>query len=213
MKQWWLVMALLLSVGINIGILLGRDRSGRAPVGEPVPSGDAVARVGDVSPGPPAGARRDRAPRFIYRLADELRLEGEAREAFIARQRRFLEETLAARTRFAELQGTLRRELLGPEANRDEADALLDELGTAHAQIERAFVENLFDVRELLSPGQQRRYLRFLGRFRQARDSQGLRRLREELQGRGGPPGRRWMDRGRPGSRQRPEQEAPPERP
>ncbi len=183
MKQWWLVMALLLSVGINIGILAGRAWPGRGAVDNG--GGTVEGPEAEAPPADPRTSWRGRQPRFVERMATELGLEGEDRERFIERQASFFEQTVTARIQFGRLQNELRRELIEGRSDRDRIDALLEEIAAAHIELERAFVDNLFDTREILTPEQQRRFLYFLHHLRRSGDDV-RRRLREEFQRPGG---------------------------
>lgn len=178
MKRWWLVIALLLSLGVNVGIVATRAWQSR-PADDPAAT--APPPGGEPTGERPAGeqpqSRDPRMPPFIYRMAEELGLAGEERETFVDRQRRFFEETLWAREELAHLQGELRREITAEEPDREKIDRLLEESGRAHETLERAFVDNLLDTRELLGPEQERRYLRFLVHLRGRRGEE----LRDEL--------------------------------
>ncbi len=156
MKRWWLVIVLLLSLGVNVGLLASRPWRGPGASGE---------RPGES----PAVRPADRPPRFALRMADELRLRGERRAAFLERQRLFLDETLAARERFGSLQAELRRQLIAAEPDREAVDELLEQIAAAHVELERAFVGNLLDSRELLGPERERRFLRLLQQLRSSR--------------------------------------------
>lgn len=199
MKRWWLMIALLLSVGINVGILAtlafqarsGGDRE----AGDPTRT-DAVDN--GVSEDP--RVREGRLPPVIRRMADELRLEGEKRAAFIEVQRTFFEQTLAARSRMARMQREIRGEVTSEDPDRDALDRLLVELSAAHTDLERAFVTNLLDSREFLDSEQEKRFMHFLRRLRQVR-GEVERRFRERWRGmegrdRPGP----WPRGRRPGS-------------
>lgn len=126
------------------------------------------------------------------RIAGELGLEGEERTAFVERQRRFFREMVAARERFAGLQGELRRQVIAEEPDREAVDDLLVQIADAHVALERVFVDNLLDSREMLGPEQERRYMHFMQRLRHSREDQ--RRLRDRLRLEGGP--RPWEGRG-----------------
>ena len=172
MKRWWILIALLLSLGINIGLLAGRAF-------QPRPTADGGER-GDV----PERPRGDRLPPVVHRMADELGLGGKKRRAFIEIQRDFFEQTLSARGRMARIQGRVRGEVTSGDPNRETLDALLVELSEAHIDLERAFVYNLLDSRELLDAGQERRFMRFLHRMHQVR-SEVEKRFRERWRGQG----------------------------
>ena len=164
MKQrWWLIIALLLSLGLNLGFLASRVLQQRS------------AAAGDVDGVPRAGSAEDperlegRLPRLVRRMADELGLEGEQRVAFVEIQRTFFAETLAARGRMAQLQNEIRREVTSENPDRQALDEKLSELSVAHTDLERAFVTNLLDSRELLDSDQERRFMHFLHRMRHVR--------------------------------------------
>ena len=124
------------------------------------------------------------------------------RAAFVDIQRTFFEQTLAARSRMARLQREVRQEVTSTNPDREALDQLLVEISAAHTDLERAFVTNLLDSRELLDRDQERRFMHFLRRIRQVRGDV-ERRFRERwrsMEGRDGPgpgPRGRW----RPGQR------------
>ncbi len=205
MKRWWLVIALLLSVGVNIGILATLSFQGRSSVrGGTTTRGTASedtdhGTLADVAKDPLAQAGR--LPPVIRRMANELGLKGEKRAAFTAVQRTFFEQTLAARSRMARLQREIRSEVTAGDPDRETLDQLLLELSAAHTDLERAFVTNLLDSRELLDDKQERRFMHFLRRIRQVRGDV-ERRFRERWRGMG--------ERGRLGPGQRLERPARP---
>lgn len=152
MKRWWLWIALLLSLGVNVGVvgtILVHRAAGRA---EPLPR-------------PAAGTAQ---PPQLSALADRLRLSGPARDRFLAVQHEFFSEVMARRTELATLDHELRRELTAPRPDRQRIDRILERRGRAHSAIETAFTDNVLACREILGPRQQRQFFRFLGRLRQA---------------------------------------------
>lgn len=213
MKSRWLMVALLLSLGINLGLVIGSLSNRRAqgaptttehvtpsqedtatppeapPSSEPAPS--------DPSEPPPDRATTDRAPRrdpppFLQRMADDLGLEGELRRRFLGQQMRFLAHTLEGRRRLGELQASLRREVTSESPDRQQIDRLLQESARIHYRLERTFVENLLAGREVLDEGQQRRYFEMLNRWRRARETRRFLERRRNEEGerrplRGGP--------------------------
>lgn len=159
MTRWWLVIALLLSVGLNVGLFVrsvARDRAS-------VPAPAAAERDAPDWPGPP------RLRQVAERMADALALAGDERREFLALQQTFFETTLRARRRAFGLQHELRRELLSPDPDRAAVDRILRQAAETHLELERAFVQNLLASRELLDGEQERRFLRLLQRLRQAR--------------------------------------------
>lgn len=181
MRRWWLVVALVLSLGINIGILasmavhrgaVSHQRHELARERGMVPS----------SPGRNGGStsheerwRWPQAP--LSRLADRLGLSGDKREQFLALQRRLFVETVAARRQFMAKRRELHRELVAEHPDQDKINALSDEVGKQVTVLDRSLAETVLATRKILDPGQLEIYLGF------------LRRLEER--GRGGP--------GRPG--------------
>ena len=151
MRRWWLVVALLLSLGINagvVGVLLiqrARDR------GRPML--------------PTPGFGMGRAP--LLGLADELRLSGEQRERFLQIQRNFFAQTMRDRRQLDEVRSDLRREVLRKSPDRVRVDELLRQMSTLTGQLERAFVGNVLATREILTEEQQRRFLELVPRLRQ----------------------------------------------
>lgn len=163
MKRWWLLVALMLSLGVNVGVLLMIASHRRAPQQwEETRRAEAerreeARRPGDIKPEqmPPLNA-----------LADRLRLRGEARDRFLEAQKEFFAEVTSRRIELATLRQELRRELTSPEPDRQRIDRILEETGRATAALDAAFVDNVLAVRGLLGPRQQRAYFRFLGRLR-----------------------------------------------
>ncbi len=203
MKRWWLVIALLLSLGANVGILASLAFQARSAGG---PADAATPPAPDV-PAP----RGERLPtRMVHRMADELGLEGEKRAAFVEIQRTFFEQTISARSRMARLQDEIRREITSEDPDREALDALLGELSAAHTDLERAFVNNLLDSREVLDAEQEMRFRHFLRRMRHVR-ADVEQRFRERWRRRGehGPP---FGARGRPGPGLPPNRNRPGER-
>lgn len=194
MRRWWIGLALLVSLGINLGLLgaiaAGRwaDGGGEAeapPAVEPaagreLPGGFAVEVPEAGSEAEPGLRRlRGRASRRgfdgppdgppVGRLADHLGLEGERRERFVELQRGFVESHLEARRERFRLGAELRRELVAERPDRGRVEELLAALAAAHEEDERATAEVILASRELLDEGQRRAYFRFLERLRDGR--------------------------------------------
>jgi len=145
-KRWWLVVALLLSLGVNLGLVgaaIVRQRAIAAWTGERPPGG------------PEPGAR----------LAERLRLDDAQREQFLGIQRRLVERVRDERRELGRLRRVLRDELIAPEPDRDRIDRLVDEIAERQLALDRAFVDHVLESRELLDGEQLERYLFFLERF------------------------------------------------
>ncbi len=146
MKRYALAIALLLSLGVNVGLL-----------------GVQVLRAR-------AAERWDRGARWSEegigeRLARRLDLAGDERERFLAQQRKLGRSVLEGRRRVHASREALRAELIAPKPDRARVEALLAEVATAQAAIDRAFADNVLESRELLSGPSERAYLRFVERF------------------------------------------------
>jgi hypothetical protein len=149
MKRWWVVIALLLSVGVNIGlfaaVLAGRFR---APAHE--------------ERQPPALER-------LQRLADRLGLEGEPRRRFVAYQRSFFQDTARDRRHLGETNSDLRRELVSPNPDPQRVEQLTAESSALYLKLERALAGNVLATRKLLDPRQERIYLNLIRQLRPGR--------------------------------------------
>lgn len=214
MSRRWLGLALLLSVGVNVGILgtLAVERLQQEPpaAGAPEPAesaeegtsvlpdeadepGELPADARGLEPGPgdpEAGA--DPAPpmlpeieRRLEDLADRLGLAGEARGRFLAIQRRFFRETFRHRQEIHRHQRALRQELIAPAPDRERVAEAQERLSAARDALDRALVASVLESRELLGPAQEAEYLRFVARLRAAGEGRGP----------GGPPPRRGFRR------------------
>ena len=169
MKQSWLWVLLVLSLGVNIGVL--------ATIG--VARGRAQQRW--ERPTPFQGERAGPPMHLLDRIADHLALEGEQREQFKELQSAFFQETKGQQNRLMELRLQLRDELAAEYPDRERIESLLSQLGSVYVALDRALVENMTASREILDEKQQKRYLRIVDRIRGA--SMGGSQ-------RGGPPGR-----------------------
>lgn len=145
MRRQGIFLALLLSLGVNCGLVgmgIARHRM-------------EVQRERDFRPPGREGAR----------LADRLALAGEARESFLRLQRELGERVHAGRRQIDEARRDLRRELTSPEPDRERVEGLLGDLNRAQDALDRAFVDNILAAREVLDGRAEREYLRFVERF------------------------------------------------
>ena len=147
MRRTWLVAALLLSLGVNLGLagaVLWRSR-------------------------PAADGRHGATGEPGRRLADWLDLDGGERAGFLAVQRRLADSVVAERREIARLRSEIRRELLSDAPDRERLDGLVAELGEREQALDAAFVESVLASRERLSGRALERYLRFVERFGSSR--------------------------------------------
>lgn len=159
MRRWWVVIALLLSLGVNLGLVAAvatRKMAARQERGAE-PGGPGPRRQQEMGGEP--------LPRF-RRLADHLGLEGEQRRRFLDLQRQLFEETVRVRMRQAENQREVRRELVSREPDRERIDALLQQSARDFLTLEQALAKNVVATRAILSPGQEEEYLRVISRMR-----------------------------------------------
>ena len=155
MRRWGLVLALLLSLGVNIGILATLAVRRAAPP-------DRRPRPEEMRPGPPGP--REEASRGA-RLADRLGLEGEQRRRFLRLQGRFFVETVRLRTEQAETFRDLRRELSAPTPDRQRIEELTRASARVHLALQQAMARNVIATREILDPDQERLYLDIISRL------------------------------------------------
>jgi hypothetical protein len=158
MSRWWLVIALLLSVGLNVGILAA---IGARRAATPGPQGARPENQADAA----KPANNDPVPR-LARLADRLKLEGETRRKFLDIQWNLYQETTRLRLDLGEVHRALRRELTRPDADRQRVEGLLAESSRLYLALERSLVNNVFATRELLGPEKEAEYLKVVGRLR-----------------------------------------------
>ncbi len=208
MKRWWIVIVLLLSLGVNVGLLaavavrrLGPG-PGADPVRDPVPE----------RPGPgPEGPPGNNNPGRLVRLADHLGLEGETRRRFLEVQWRFFERTARLRFRQGEVHRELRRTLVRGEPDRQRIDRLLDESAGLYRGLEEALVESVVASRAILTPEQQREYFRLVGHLRRQGNPalEGQRPQRRPLPPWQRRPRDRFPGQEEPGAPQRPPRDLP----
>jgi len=187
-KQWLVLLLLILSVGINVGLLAGGLAKRVAP--ERTDDSSTESRLSD--DGPLRSVPR-RLERNLNRMAGELQLEGENRRVFLALQDEFFRTSAAGRDRLRAARRALRRELTSERPDRAEAEHWVQELGAAQADLERAFIANYFETRALVAPEQQEKLRRFMARIHRVRGQLMHRasRSRSELRGERQPPERR----------------------
>lgn len=188
MSRRWMGIALLLSLGVNLGIVAVLLGERLWPTEDPVPTARQPASAARVGPGGEATERRpqdrerpfdrptsgvrdehDVPPAIARRLgglADRLGLRDERRAQFVEIQHAFFGQTHERRNRIIELQERFRRELAAAEPSAAEIERLVQGLGEERTALEAAFAEAVLETRELLDPRQDRMYLEFVGRLR-----------------------------------------------
>lgn len=157
MRRWWVLIGLLLSLGVNAGIL--------ATLGVQHFRGDRPPRPenGGPPPGPPGEEMRPEEMRpNLAPLADRLGVTGEARHRFVATQEQFVARMREQRFKVMQLQAELRAALLAERPDRDRIDALTRQLGEAYGAQDRALAESILAARDILTPAQQERFLSFV---------------------------------------------------
>lgn len=151
MRRWALLVALLLSVGLNVGIL-------------------ATLAVGRLTQPEVEELRRpEELRRHFGGLMERLDLPEETRRPFAEAQRALVREIGEQRLEVERLRRELRRELLAEEPDRQRVEELLAGLAERSAEIERRFAERVLETRALLDPRQERLYLEFLRRMPELR--------------------------------------------
>jgi len=146
-KRWWLVIALVLSLGMNLGLLIALALSSPALVQQQ------------------QGVMRPAAPGRLQQLADRLGIEGEVRRRFVERQRRFFAETAGPRARLPEIRREVRAEMTRPHPDRARIDELLREGSGIFLMLERALVANVLESRAMLPPDADQKYVDLISRL------------------------------------------------
>ena len=179
MKRWWLVIVLLLSLGINAGILaalaVGKFQGRVEPRRSPVPF-----------EGPMHDARN---------LARGVGLDTEGSARFRELHREFFETAREQRRNSMGLRRELLSEVTADDPDRDEIEAILRRISESELEMERALVDTMLDARDILDENQEKRYLHFLGSRLMKMDR--MDRIDH------GPPGGRGRPAGPHGSRER----------
>jgi hypothetical protein len=147
-RRGWLVVALLLSLGVNLGLV-----------------GTAFARRRGFERGPERRleALRDGLPeRPGGRIAEQLGLDRAQGERFVDAHRRMMKRVFEARFDIGRVRSELRHEVAARSPEPARIDELLRELSAAEAALNRAVVDGILEARAELAPGQARDYLRLL---------------------------------------------------
>ena len=167
----WLLPLLLLSLGVNLGLLLSLvGRQWHSDDGRLQPLDHRLERVED---------REYREEPFrgpaehLERLARRLGLDDSAIEPFLASQRSFLETTQSLRRQREIAKRGLHRELTQERPNREAIDQSLKELGQASNAMDRALAEHVLEARELLDGEAEKRYLSILEHLVSRRQGEG----------------------------------------
>jgi Heavy-metal resistance len=152
--RWWLLIGLLLSVGLNVGILAAIAARRGAP-----PPEARMQKAPEIPPG------KDPLP-LLPRLADRLGLEGETRRKFLDIQWNLFQETSHLRLQLGEVHRDIRRELTRDEPDDRRVDQLLNESARIYLALERSLVKNVLATRKLLDADQERQYMALIARLR-----------------------------------------------
>lgn len=142
-RRRWLVMALLVSLGMNLGLVLSALL---APT-------KARAARGGASLAVETG---------VEKVADELGLTGAERRQFVERHRQFLDEARGPRERARRLRSELTQELFARPANQARIDELVAALGVELARFESDTARLVLEVQQLLPAERHPAYRRFL---------------------------------------------------
>lgn len=219
MKRWWLVVLLLLSVGLNLGLLARARAEKKAALAAELSAAeeraaaeaatlaerasrekadpDGVSEPPETQPreplqpeSPPHNPRppHEKPPflvKLMTRMANEVGVEGEQREKFLAIQQGFFESSFQTRETLRKRQQALRQNLVSPQPDRALASRQVEELSQAQKALEQAFLDNYFETTAILDQDQQKRYRRLILELRKMRWDRGA---REEAGPQGGPP-------------------------
>ena len=170
MRRWWLVIALLLSLGLNVGILAAIGARRATLMARP---NAARQQQGANANGAGNANNTDPVPR-LTRLANRLKLEGDQRRKFLDIQWNLYQETARLRLQLNEVHRELRRELTHPSPDRPRVEGLLNESSRIYLALEHSLVNNVFATRDLLGPEKEADYLKIVGSLRVPNPGLGL---------------------------------------
>lgn len=150
MRRWWLLVALLLSLGVNVGVLatLGAQRFREEP-----------PRV--EAPEDPESPR----PEQLRHLGRRLDLEGEELERFVSLHQEFLRSSRATRERWQGVKREVRHRLAAHDPEMEAIEPLLEEMAAAYLELERGLAAHILVAREMLDGEAERRYVHFVSRL------------------------------------------------
>ena len=180
MKRWWMVIALLLSVGVNLGILAALATGGFGSRSRPRPL-------------PPPRLSSDGAVHDVGDLARGVGLDEEATREFRSLHQAFFARARESRRTSMEARRELLRELTAPDPDEQRIDEMLSAISRSEAELERAMVDTTLKARDLLGDREEGHYLRFL--------SSRMMRMGGGRPPGGFPPGAQGRHRDRPGRR------------
>jgi hypothetical protein len=168
-RRWWLVLVLLLSLGLNVGILAAIAARRATLMARPnAARQDQAGTAGNNNPN-----NVDPVPR-LTRLANRLKLEGDQRRKFLDIQWNLYQETARQRLQLNEIHRALRQELTHPNPDRPRVEGLLNESSQIYLALERSLVNNVFATRDLLGPEKEADYLKIVGSLRVPNPGLGL---------------------------------------
>lgn len=169
MRRWWLVLALLLSLGLNVGILAAI--AARRATLMARPNAARQQQGGNAGNNNPNNV--DPVPR-LTRLANRLSLEGDQRRKFLDIQWNLYQETARLRLQLNEVHRELRRELTHPDPDRTRVEGLLNDSSRIYLALEHSLVNNVFATRDLLGAEKEADYLKIVGSLRVPNPGLGL---------------------------------------
>lgn len=167
MKRWILVVLLLLSVGLNIGLLA--QRGGERRERQERREARLEARQNPGNAESRAARERPMLKRLLDRMVEEVGVAGEQRGKFVAIQESFFDRTLATREKLRQSQRALRDNLSSPQPDRALAESQAAEIAAAQKEVEAAFIESFFATSAILDPDQQQRYSKLVSELRRLR--------------------------------------------
>lgn len=140
MRRFWLIFALLLSLGINLGIF-------------------AAIALNRLRPPRPAAVG-------IEQMAERLELAGEVRRTFVEHHRQFWDLREDTREKLAALRRELRAELLAERPDLEKLEAAIRRSAELNREQEIAFAHLVVETRRVLDPDQRRIYQSFIPQLR-----------------------------------------------
>lgn len=152
MNKGLLGMALLLSIGFNLGLLLSRR-----------PEPEPARLLETVDAGRAEGDPRPSVGDFDELLA-ELELLPDERRQFLAIHRRFFRHTRQSQARLKALRLEIEAELIRPQPREQRLQEMVREMVQTSLSVEQALIRTTLRGRQLLGPQREGPYLEHLER-------------------------------------------------
>ena len=173
-RRWWIPL-LLVSFGMNLGLLVAvgaRYLNSETSEGSEGRSRTHRQQNREERPQDPRHESRGEVPEdHLDRLVARLGVEEEHREDFLLLQRQFFKRVRIQHQAVEQARRELHQALVQNDPDREEIKRLLKASSKVSADMERSLVEHVLEARSLLDDDVEERYLQFLEHLTHGRRS------------------------------------------